>query len=114
MACHTLRTRMRPRDARSRHIDALGTRVLRTADAVAPRERAVARRRTHCRSGRTPALTGGRARRKERTMGGLRGVLLLAIALCMPAQPAHAGTGVLLLAHGGNADWNVRVQELAG
>ena len=43
----------------------------------------------------------------------LRTVLILVFAV-VTARTAAADTGILLLAHGGNAEWNARVTELAG
>ena len=46
-------------------------------------------------------------------MSVFRTALLLALTACMPAQAFGAGTGILLLAHGGDAGWNARVLALA-
>ena len=37
---------------------------------------------------------------------------LVALGMCV-ARPAHAEPGILLLAHGGSAEWNARITELA-
>jgi len=40
-------------------------------------------------------------------------IVLLVFAASLVSATSFAGTGILLLAHGGNAEWNARVVELA-
>ena len=43
----------------------------------------------------------------------VQNILMLTIVFSMLGGSAHAAPGIVLLAHGGNADWNARVTELA-